>query len=73
VGNLYKDIAIGTGAGLRVDFSYAIVIRFDFGIPLKKPYPTKNNSGWYIGEWTLGDSRWRRDNIIWNIAIGYPF
>lgn len=72
VANLYKDIAIGTGAGLRVDFSY-FVIRFDFGIPLKKPYPTKNASGWYIGEWTLGDSRWRRDNIIWNIAIGYPF
>ena len=72
VGNLYKDLAIGTGAGLRVDFSY-FVIRLDFGIPLKKPYPTKNGSGWYIGEWTLGDSRWRRDNVTWNVAIGYPF
>ncbi len=70
--NLYRDLAIGTGAGLRVDFSY-FVIRFDWGIPLKKPYPTKNRSGWYIGEWTLGDSRWRRDNVVWNIAIGYPF
>jgi outer membrane protein assembly factor BamA len=72
VGNLYKDLAIGTGAGLRVDFSY-FVIRLDFGIPLKKPYPTKNGSGWYIGEWTLGDSRWRRENVTWNVAIGYPF
>lgn len=70
--NLYRQMAIGTGAGLRLDFSY-FVIRLDWGIPLKKPYPTQNKSGWYIGEWMLGDSRWRRDNIIWNIAIGYPF
>ncbi len=72
VKNLYKQLAIGTGLGARLDFSY-FVIRFDWGIPLKKPYPTRNNSGWYIGEWALGDSRWRRDNVIWNIAIGYPF
>lgn len=70
--NIYKDLAIGAGAGVRLDFSY-FVIRFDWGIPIKKPYPTQNASGWYIGEWTLGDVRWRRDNIIWNIAIGYPF
>lgn len=70
--NLYADMAIGTGAGVRLDFSY-FVIRLDWGIPLKKPYPTENSKGWYIGEWTLGDSRWRRDNIIWNVAIGYPF
>ena len=70
--NLYNQLAIGTGAGLRLDFSY-FVIRLDWGIPLKKPYPTQNKNGWYIGEWSLGDSRWRRDNIIWNVAIGYPF
>lgn len=70
--NLYKQLAIGTGLGARLDFSY-FVIRVDWGIPLKKPYPTQNPSGWYIGEWTLGDARWRRDNVIWNIAIGYPF
>lgn len=72
-GHLYDDLAIGTGAGLRLDFTY-FLIRFDWGIPLKKPYPTeKNKSGWFVNEWTLGDVRWRRENIIWNIAIGYPF
>lgn len=72
-GNLYNDLAIGTGAGLRLDFTY-FLIRFDWGIPLKKPYPTeKNKSGWFVNQWTLGDARWRRENIIWNIAIGYPF
>lgn len=71
--NLYNDLAIGTGAGLRLDFTY-FLIRFDWGIPLKKPYPTeKNKSGWFLNQWTLGDVRWRRENIIWNIAIGYPF
>ena len=71
-GNLYKQLAIGTGLGARLDFSY-FVIRFDWGIPLKKPYPTQHPSGWFINEWTLGDSRWRRENVVWNIAIGYPF
>ncbi|QEH43419.1 BamA/TamA family outer membrane protein [Chitinophaga sp. XS-30] len=71
--NLYNDLAIGTGAGLRLDFTY-FLIRFDWGIPLKKPYPTeKNKSGWFLNQWALGDVRWRRENIIWNIAIGYPF
>lgn len=70
--NIYQDLAIGTGAGVRLDFSY-FVIRLDWGIPLKKPYPTQNSKGWYIGEWTLGEGRWRRDNVIWNVAIGYPF
>ncbi|MGE7776804.1 BamA/TamA family outer membrane protein [Chitinophaga sp. NPDC101104] len=70
--NLYNDLAIGTGAGARLDFSY-FVIRLDWGIPLKKPYPAEGGKKWFVSEWALGDGRWRRDNIIWNVAIGYPF
>ncbi|MEC5146893.1 Omp85 domain-containing protein [Chitinophaga sp. 180180018-2] len=69
---LYHDIAIGTGAGLRLDFSFFLV-RLDWGIPLKVPYFTGNKNGWYLSQWDLSDARWRRNNIIWNIAIGYPF
>jgi len=69
---LYNDLAVGTGAGLRLDFSYFLV-RLDWGIPLKVPYYTGQRHGWYISEWDLADKQWRRDNIIWNIAIGYPF
>ena len=69
---LYHDLAMGTGAGLRLDFSYFLV-RLDWGIPLKVPYFTGNKNGWYLSEWDLKSSRWRRENIIWNIAIGYPF
>ncbi|MFY0253754.1 BamA/TamA family outer membrane protein [Chitinophaga sp. 30R24] len=69
---LYHDLAIGTGAGLRLDFSY-FLIRLDWGIPLKVPYFTGNKNGWYLSQWDLKSSSWRRENIIWNIAIGYPF
>ncbi len=69
---LYHDLAIGTGAGLRLDFSF-FLIRLDWGIPVKVPYYADSKNGWYLSEWNLGDGKWRRDNIIWNIAIGYPF
>lgn len=72
LGNLYRDLAIGTGAGLRLDFSF-FLIRLDWGIPVKVPYFTGSKNGWYLSEWHLGDPQWRRDNIIWNVAIGYPF
>jgi outer membrane protein assembly factor BamA len=70
--NLYRDLAVGTGAGLRLDFSF-FLIRLDWGVPVKVPYFKGNKSGWYLGQWQLGNADWRRDNIIWNIAIGYPF
>jgi outer membrane protein insertion porin family len=69
---LYHDLAVGTGAGLRLDFSF-FLIRLDWGIPIKVPYFTGNKDGWYLSQWQLGSGRWRRENIIWNIAIGYPF
>lgn len=70
--NLYHDLAIGTGAGLRLDFSF-FLIRLDWGIPVKDPSNTTTKNGWVISQWQLGDSKWRQDHIIWNIAIGYPF
>lgn len=70
---LYNDLAIGTGAGLRLDFSFFIV-RFDWGLPLKKPFASNaTDKSWYISKWDLGSGSWRKDNIIWNVAIGYPF
>ncbi|MBV7533599.1 BamA/TamA family outer membrane protein [Chitinophaga sp. sic0106] len=72
INQFYHDLAIGTGAGLRLDFSF-FLIRLDWGIPLKVPYFTGNKNGWYVSEWNLGSGSWRRENIIWNVAIGYPF
>ncbi len=67
----YKQIAVGSGVGLRVDASY-FVLRFDIGIPLRKTYPT-NGSYWIINKMEPGSSTWRANNLVLNIGIGYPF
>ncbi len=66
-----KQMAVGTGLGLRVDASF-LVLRLDVGVPLRKPYPT-NGEYWLFKDMKLGSSSWRRDNLMFNIAFGYPF
>ncbi len=70
--NLYQDIAISTGAGVRLDLGGFLVLRFDWAFPVKKPY-VKSNAGWVIKDVDLGDPDWRKKNLNFNIAIGYPF
>jgi len=66
-----KEIAVGTGFGLRFDFNF-FVLRFDLAFPLRKPYREENDR-WVIDEINFGSKDWRRENLILNIAIGYPF
>ena len=66
-----SQIAVGTGAGLRFDFSF-FVLRFDVAFPLRKPYLDPGQR-WVINQIDFSDQQWRRQNIILNIAIGYPF
>lgn len=70
--NLYQDIAVSSGAGVRLDLGGFLVVRFDWAFPLKKPY-VNENSGWVIKDIKLGDPDWRQKNLNLNIAIGYPF
>jgi len=44
--NLYKEIGVSAGTGIRLDFNYFIV-RFDLGFRFKKPDVIKND-GWQI-------------------------
>jgi outer membrane protein assembly factor BamA len=67
--NFLKELAIGTGVGLRFDITL-FVIRFDVGIPLKEPW--KENP-WLLNQIRLGKREWRRENIVYNLGIGYPF
>ncbi len=67
----YKEIAVGAGVGLRVDVSF-FVLRFDLGVPLRKPWLPESER-WVINKISLGDPNWRSDNLILNVAIGYPF
>lgn len=69
---LYQDIAMSTGAGLRVDFGGFLVVRLDWAFPVKKPY-VMSNGGWVIKDIDFGDPEWRNKNINFSAAIGYPF
>lgn len=66
-----KEIAISGGVGLRLDFNI-LVLRLDCGIPLRKPWLPEDNR-WVFNDIRLGDPVWRRQNLIFNLAIGYPF
>ncbi len=63
----YRQIAVGTGAGMRFDADYFKVV-LDVGLKVRNPYPDENGS--YI---VLGKGLPNRDLINWNFAINYPF
>lgn len=69
--NFMKELAVGVGAGLRFDLSF-LVLRTDLAFPIRKPFLPEGER-WVIDKVSLGDSAWRKDNLIFNIAIGYPF
>jgi outer membrane protein assembly factor BamA len=64
-----NQLAIGGGVGIRLDI-VLFVIRLDVGIPLRKPW---EQNPWVINQINLGNKDYRKENIIYNIAIGYPF
>ncbi len=68
-GRFYKQIALGAGTGLRIDTGF-FVLRFDFAVPLADP---ATNNGRYFDEVRLFDRDWRRDHLVFNLGIGYPF
>lgn len=66
-----SEIAVGAGVGLRLDFSI-LILRLDLAMPLRVPYYEKGDR-WTFSRINFGDSSWRKDNLVLNIAIGYPF
>jgi outer membrane protein assembly factor BamA len=66
-----NQIAVDAGVGLRIDASI-IVVRLDLAFPLRKPW-LPSDERWVIKDIKFGDPDWRRENLILNIAIGYPF
>ncbi|AFG38291.1 autotransporter assembly complex protein TamA [Spirochaeta africana] len=65
------ETAIGVGAGLRVD-AQVIVLRLDAAVPLRKPWLPEGDR-WVAGDIDLADREWRRSNVMYSLAIGYPF
>jgi len=66
-----NEVAVGAGVGLRFDVSF-FVLRFDVAMPLRKPW-LQDNHRWVINQINFADPSWRSNNLILNIAIGYPF
>ncbi|MES2418349.1 MAG: BamA/TamA family outer membrane protein [Bacteroidota bacterium] len=69
--NALNELAVGTGAGLRIDASI-FVIRLDGAFPIRKPY-LPSGRRWVLNEIDFGSKTWRKENFILNIGIGYPF
>jgi outer membrane translocation and assembly module TamA len=62
--HFWREIALGTGVGLRLDITY-LVIRADLGVAIHAPYDT-GRSGYY------NIPRFRQ-GLGLHLAIGYPF
>jgi len=65
------QLAVGTGFGIRIDVSF-FILRFDLAMPLRKPWLEENHR-WVTNQINFGNSTWRGENLILNVAIGYPF
>lgn len=66
-----SQLAVGAGVGLRFDAEF-FVLRFDLAFPLRVPTEASGDR-WRFKDIAIDDSDWRKQNLILNIAIGYPF
>ncbi|MXN89754.1 BamA/TamA family outer membrane protein [Flavobacterium sp. Sd200] len=70
-GKFLNQLAVGTGAGLRFDLSF-LVLRLDLAFPLRKPWLPEGER-WVFDDIDFGSRAWRKENLVFNLAIGYPF
>lgn len=68
-GRFLNQLAVDVGAGLRFDITI-FIIRFDVGFPIRKPWVIPPS---VINQINFSSSDWRRQNLVFNLAIGYPF
>ncbi|TAF79028.1 MAG: outer membrane protein assembly factor [Runella slithyformis] len=77
----YRELSVGTGVGLRWDFSY-FIFRFDFGVKVYDPsrrfkVPTNDGGTTIVDDrYLLPRFSFKRDSPnfpVLNIGIGYPF
>jgi outer membrane protein assembly factor BamA len=70
--NTFPDeLGVGSGVGLRIDASI-FVLRFDLAFPLRKPWLDEGHR-WVIDKIQPLNHDWIGNNLVLNIAIGYPF
>lgn len=64
ISRLGKDLALGTGVGIRCDLDF-LILRFDVGVGIHAPYDT-GKSGYY-------NMPKFKDSLGYHFAVGYPF
>ena len=62
--DFWKDIALGTGVGVRYDLEF-LVLRLDLGVALHLPYETGKSGYYNIPSF--------KDGLGLHLAVGYPF
>lgn len=79
--SFYKEIGVGTGFGLRFDFTF-LIVRLDVGIKVYDPARDENdrfvlNKARFFKPYASKDSDGNyfnyREPVIYNFGIGYPF
>ncbi|MEO6638704.1 MAG: BamA/TamA family outer membrane protein [Ginsengibacter sp.] len=69
--DFFNQLAVGTGIGLRLNLTI-LLLRIDIATPVRKPWLDPGNR-WVLNQVNFGDKIWRRQNLVLNLAIGYPF
>jgi hypothetical protein len=73
--NFGRDLAIGLGTGLRLDFSY-FLLRFDLAYRVKDPARQQNNGWMSIKNFAITETRssgLKVNNLALQFGIGLPF
>ncbi len=70
----YKQIAIGSGMGFRLDFTY-FIFRLDLGIRLRNPRPVRNmmDPNPREADYWENFKGWGLRDVNFNFGLGYPF
>ncbi|RPI46358.1 MAG: hypothetical protein EHM46_00675, partial [Bacteroidetes bacterium] len=66
-----SQLGMGTGLGIRLDLTI-LVLRLDVAFPLRKPFLPEGDR-WVFDRIDFTNPEWRKDNLVFNLAIGYPF
>lgn len=67
----YKELAVGSGIGLRMDFDF-LVVRLDLATKAVDPAQPEGER-WVLDNLSLGRPLGVRGQTVLNFGIGYPF
>jgi len=70
-GSFLRELAVDAGIGLRFDMQI-LLLRIDLAIPIRKPW-LEDGHRLVLNQVKFSSNSWWKDNLIVNLAIGYPF